>query len=377
MTVQSTASENRDVADEVRTIGKIPVRNVWLLILYASEYYKEIEADEKVRHEENPDDIPNLVAEILTRRVEHRIKRNLTYGYRPKSLIVSRVRGRINHISTERKLLLHRGKIACSFDEMTVNTERNRFVRAALQMISKLVKDRQLAHRCRKLANSLLCMGVTGQCPSRNEMSIDRIGSHDADDRLMVYAAQLAFDLALPTEDAGVKFLRKPEREKSFIYKIYEKGIAGFYDATLSHRGWKVQPGVQLSWKHESLSPKIDDFLPSMKTDIVLEHKETGRRIIIDTKFNSILTSGWYREETLRSGYIYQIYAYLRSQEGRGDPLADSASGILLHPSVGTEVDESVKIQNHKIRFATVDLRQTPKEIRIRLLYLIDDYATA
>ncbi len=29
---------------------------------------------------------------------------------------------------------------------------------------------------------------------------------------------------------------------------------------------------------------------------------------------------------TLRSGYVYQIYAYLRSQVGRGDPLADSAS---------------------------------------------------
>ena len=39
-----------------------------------------------------------------------------------------------------------------------------------------------------------------------------------------------------------------------------------------------------------------------------LSHEISGRRIIIDTKFNSIVTKGWYRDETLCSGYIYQIY---------------------------------------------------------------------
>ena len=80
------------------------------------------------------------------------------------------------------------------------------------------------------------------------------------------------------------------------------------------------------------------------------------------------MTRGWYREETLRSGYVYQIYAYLRSQEGNGDPLAENASGLLLHPSVGDMVNEAVVIQNHEIRFATVDLAATAKEIREQLL---------
>jgi 5-methylcytosine-specific restriction enzyme subunit McrC len=65
-------------------------------------------------------------------------------------------------------------------------------------------------------------------------------------------------------------------------------------------------------------------------TDIVLNHPLAGRRIVIDTKFNELLTRGWYRDETLRSGYLYQIYAYIRSQSGRGDKLADQAEGLLL-----------------------------------------------
>jgi len=107
-----------------------------------------------------------------------------------------------------------------------------------------------------------------------------------------------------------------------------------------------------------------------MRTDVVLDHAETGQRIVIDTKFNSIVTSGWCREESVRSGYLYQIYAYLRSQVGRGDLLADSASGLLLHPSIGETIDKTVVIQGHSIRFATVDLTASPIEIRSQLLCL-------
>jgi 5-methylcytosine-specific restriction enzyme subunit McrC len=109
-----------------------------------------------------------------------------------------------------------------------------------------------------------------------------------------------------------------------------------------------------------------------MRTDIVLDHAASARRIVIDTKFTSIVTAGWYREETLRSGYVYQIYAYLRSQVGQGDGLADSATGMLLHPSVGDVVDETVVIQGQSIRFATVDLAATPVEIRSQLLRLCE-----
>lgn len=107
-----------------------------------------------------------------------------------------------------------------------------------------------------------------------------------------------------------------------------------------------------------------------MRTDVVLDHPAAGRRIVIDTKFTSIVTNGWYREETLRSGYVYQIYAYLHSQVGRGDSLADCASGLLLHPAIGQAVDETVVIQGQDIRFATVDLSASPADIRSQLLRL-------
>lgn len=66
------------------------------------------------------------------------------------------------------------------------------------------------------------------------------------------------------------------------------------------------------------------------------------------------------------------MYTYLRSQVGCGDALADSASGLLLHPSVGAMIDETVVIQGHPLRFATVDLAAKPVEIRAQLLKCVE-----
>lgn len=361
------------VSNVIGSIGDIPVRNLWLLMLYASGLFKDIEEKKaNVAVEDNPDDIPDLVAEILCRYVERRIQQNLSCGYQLSEAVLGRVRGRIDLLGTARHRLLVRGKVACRFDDLTVNTIRNRYVRAALEKIAKIVSLRNtLAHRCRSLATVLRGMGVSGECPSRNEVSIDRFGRHDASDRPMVAAAHLAFDLALPTEATGTMYLSPPDREITWVRKLYEKGVAGFYDTVLSAKGWRVNAGKRLDWPIMSKSSGIDAILPSMKTDITLDHTGSGRRIVIDTKFNSIIKRGWHRKETLRSEYIYQIYAYLRSQEGTGDPLAEKASGMLLHPSIGEISNKFVVIQNHEIRFATVDLGAAAREIRERLLKVL------
>jgi 5-methylcytosine-specific restriction enzyme subunit McrC len=188
----------------------------------------------------------------------------------------------------------------------------------------------------------------------------------------MVAAAKLALDLALPTEAFGANILALPDREETWVRRLYEKAIGGFFDVVLSSKGWQVSCGSTLRWPVEKLTAGIAAILPTMRTDIVLDHSASCRRIVIDTKFNSIVTGGWYREESLRSGYVYQIYAYLRSQVGCGDPLADQAQGLLLHPSVGVTVDETVVIQGHSIRFATVDLTATTTDIRSQLLRMCE-----
>lgn len=348
-------------------IGRIPIRNLWLLMLYASELYRELDAAAR-DVEDNPEDIPDLVATMLTRCVERRLQRNLTQGYRERKEILGRVRGRIDHLTTEAHMLLESGKVACSFDELSTDTPRNRSVRAALLMLSRLVKARELGTHCASLALRLWEAGVTGEPPDRRRLSLETFGRSDAADRQMVSLAKLAFDLALPTEEQGARQLATPDREEYWLRKLFERAVGGFFDCTLDRSRWSVSAGDWLQWPLSRSTARISEILPAMKTDIILEDLVGASRIIIDTKFTEIVQTGWYREASLKSGYIYQMYAYLRSQENAGDASSLKTIGVLLHPTVGDDYDEALELQGHVIRFMTVDLAASALEIRKRLL---------
>ena len=156
-------------------------------------------------------------------------------------------------------------------------------------------------------------------------------------------------------------------------FSIFLKAFCNFFRFHLNPKNWKVMTGKPMNWKINNATDGIKDILPSMKTDIILDNKNKSHRIIIDTKFTNIFhkNSNWYREKSLKSGYIYQLYAYLRSQEGAGEELFDNSSGMLLHPAIGEDINESATIQGHEMRFSTIDLTQSHEVIKNRLLNLV------
>ena len=202
---------NRDALSTIPGfIGRVPVRNIWLLLLYASQLHRELPETRRVELENAPDPIPDLVAELLANAVERRMRRNLTVGYLRRADVLNRVRGRIDLLRTERRQLLQRGQVACVFDDLTVDTPRNRCVREALLLLARVIKREPLERRCRELAARLGSAGV------RDEPNARRVSGHilrsgagwtDAEERQMLAAARLAFDLAVPTEQSGSALL--------------------------------------------------------------------------------------------------------------------------------------------------------------------------
>ena len=215
-------------APTIGFIGRIPVRNIWLLLLYASQLYRELPEARRVELEDAPDDIPELVAEILANAVERRLRRNLSFGYERRMADLNRVRGRINALRTERRQLLQRGRVACVFDELTVDTPRNRYVKAALLKLGQVVKDTALSRRCYHLAARLERAGVSSDWDAgRNgrHPPPDALGWMESEERRMLAAARLAFDLFLPTEDAGASVLPAPYREERWFRRLFEGGV--------------------------------------------------------------------------------------------------------------------------------------------------------
>ncbi len=345
-----------------RLIGRIPVRNLWLLMLYASDLTRARSAFNAMV-DNDIDDLPDLVAHLLADAVERRLRRNLTRGYRHREMVLTRVRGRINILTTEARQLLSKGEVFCRFEELTSDTPRNRLVRSAMDLMVRVVEGEQLRQRCRALTSSLANVGVGCGRPSRADLALEQTGRNDSSDRFMIALARLAFDLALPTENSGVTPLFEPEREEVWVRRLFEKAVLGFARVELEPLGWSVRGSVPLKWQVSSASEGLAGLLPGMVTDIVLDPPNGSRRIVIDTKFSSILTSGRFDNASLKSGYLYQMYAYVRSQEG-GDHLWQDAAGLFLHPAINQRVQECVVIQKHPISFATVDLSGSAAAIR-------------
>jgi 5-methylcytosine-specific restriction enzyme subunit McrC len=186
----------------------------------------------------------------------------------------------------------------------------------------------------------------------------------------MVALAHLAFDLALPTEDAGATPLVAPDREEAWVRRLFEKAILGFARVELVPLGWSVRGGIPLEWQVSAASSRLREILPRMETDIMIDAPDGERRLVIDTKFTSVLGVGRFGGEGLKSAYLYQMYAYLRSQEG-GDRRWATSSGLFLHPAVGSQLYEHATIQGHSIVFATVDLAGSAMAIRGELRRII------
>lgn len=347
----------------------IPVRNLWMLLAYASGLARFLDPIEAAMDEDT--ELPDILARLLASLVERRLRRSLSRGYRTREDTLSRVRGRIDWLRTETGLLLQRGQIACRFEELTHDTPRNRLVRAALESMRHRVTDRQVAFNCARLARDLHQAGVSGVRPSRAEMSHDQIARHDNDDRVMVQVAELALDLMLPSEAAGTGKLTRLDRDEHLLRRIFEQAVAGLYRHELHGvDGWRVRPQARLHWQKGPSTPGLASLLPSMAADIILQHGPS-RRIVLDTKFTNIVTGRHHGGVGFKSGHLYQLYAYLRSQTGLGDVAANNAEGILLYPALKHHVDEAVMIQGHSFRFVTVDLAAPSAKLRSDLLDVV------
>jgi len=354
----------------ILTIGvgatRIPVRSLWLLLIYASELLPRLRTKDReaILAGERDDHLLDAIAEVLVGEVEIRLRQQLSFHYVARHADLTRVRGRIDHLGTTTRRLMQQGRVACRFDELSIDSPRNRFIAATLLYAAPLLNRPDLAHRCRRAAFRMHRMGVRASEPSRAELSTDRLGHHDAADRRMIDAAHLLRDMAVPAHMTGPRGMPELRDDPDAHRRLFEAAVRGFFRYELRGQGWKV--GAQeLKWIGQQSPPA--PFLPIMTTDISLLHRVSGRRVVIETKFTDGLIDR-NGKTTVKSGYLRQLYAYLASQSGRGDPTYDNAEGVLLFVKTdGRDVfDAEVTIQSHPMRFLSVDLSQSPAKIRER-----------
>ncbi|MFZ2526306.1 MAG: 5-methylcytosine-specific restriction system specificity protein McrC [Rhodococcus sp. (in: high G+C Gram-positive bacteria)] len=362
-------------AEETRlvTSSQIPVRNLWLLELFASHLYRRGGAD-LAGFETMPEELPDAVTRLLVYETETRLRQSLSVGFRRRQDQLPRVRGRIDVLDTYRHRYLDRGRVSCRFDEIVVDTPGNRLVRAALSRATRLVNDPELAQRTRALQERFRAFGVGDSPPRAAEISALLADRSMVRDRRMLCAAELLLTFRIPAPGGDGRAFVDIADGDHFLRRLFEHAVHGFFEHRLSPAGWSVRHGHQLDWDIESSSPGLRALLPSMFTDVELEQTSARRHIVIDTKFTSITRPNQYDRDRFKSEYIYQMYSYLMSQHDRRSAAGlPPSEGLLLHPVVRGHVDEELTVQGHRIRFYTVDLAARADIVIAQLVGAVSD----
>ena len=349
--------------------GKIPIRNIWYMLLYAwnrAEWRRSFSAEI-----EAAPTLDALLARILAKLVEQRLRVGLGRSYVNERQQLRRLRGRVNFTESLKRLAFQKAQAFCEFQEFSTNAPKNQIVRSTLL---RLVEVGQfgidagagpLRDTLRRLQRDLEGVDLIELSPVLIQRQ--QLGSNDADYALMLNICYLIITRYMPTERRGYEWVPAVDRDSLILHDIYERFVASFYKTHLG--GWSVASQQPLTWPAAMPS----QFLPQMRADIVLEHRRSGRVVVLDTKFTaSSLVGGQFGNVTFDPAHLYQIYAYLRSQEHRSQERA-AASGILLYPTVSHALSETIEIQGHRITFQTIDLSMQWQSIHDQLLAIVAD----
>jgi 5-methylcytosine-specific restriction enzyme subunit McrC len=308
---------------------------------------------------------------VLIKFIEQRMRIGLGRGYVETSQRLRAVRGRI-HFTTTSMLdhIARMGDVECDFQQYSLNEPRNQITRSTLMRLVQVgefgpdqSEAEKLRHHLRWLVRNLNGVDQTELTPE----SIRRLvlTQNDHDYRLMLSVCELIVMRQMPLETDGIHPLPQIDRDALILHRIYERFVANFYRMHLT--GWHVSAQKRLDWHAQY----ANEHLPSMIPDLILENKATGQIIILDTKFTAAsLVENQWGKPIYDSSHLYQLYAYLRSQEGLSSGYRN-ALGILLYPAVQAQLSERVELQDHIIRIESVDLAAQWEEVERRLLEII------
>ena len=314
-----------------------------------------------------------LLASILIRLMHQRLRIGLGHDYVEAERKFPGVRGRINFAESLKQRTLESGQLICEFQGFSINASKNQIIRSTLARLLKVgqfgldaASVKEVQQKLRRLIRDLDGIDFIELTPDliRRQLLARSGGDHDY--RLMLSICDLIAQRQMPGGSEGNSAVVPAfERDALVLHNIYERFVANFYRIHLT--GWHVSAQKRLEWHAKEASER----LPMMIPDLILQEQSSDQIIILDTKFtaHSLIENQWGKP-IFDSAHLYQLYAYLKSQEQLSEA-HHSAIGMLLYPAIQSTLSEKIELQDHVIRIESVDLAAPWQEIERQLIGLI------
>jgi 5-methylcytosine-specific restriction enzyme subunit McrC len=342
----------------------IPIQNIYYLLCYAWNRLEEKDIVSVSQIDKGR--IVDLFSKVLIGGISHLCKKGLDRGYVFYSEETCRIHGKINFTTTLKRHFFTQPALECEFDELSYNVLHNRILKSTIKMllgcedVDEAIHD-ELVFTYRRLH------GINEVPLTKKYFRLVQLHRSNFFYDFLLRICELVIDNLLISEKTGKSKFRDFVRDEQQMAYLFEEFVRNFFKMEQSK--YKVCR-ENISWDAFAPDGTSPEFLPKMQTDISLI--SPSRKIVVDTKYYRSALQTHYDKETIRSNNLYQLFAYLKNLEPRGEENTN-CEGILLYPTVETELDEECIIQGHRILFRSINLNQDWKCIHKDLMSIINN----
>ncbi|MEH7351770.1 5-methylcytosine restriction system specificity protein McrC [Gottfriedia acidiceleris] len=330
--------------------SRIPIKNIYYMLCYAWDRLEEM--DKVNVGQEDDIDLYHLITRVLLNDLKVLIKKGFYREYVVITEESSTLKGQIQFQPSIRDFTYKRGKMVCSYDEMSHDILHNQIIKTTLYYLLKNnhleIDMKEKVHHIFKYFQDVSLIQLNNRIFSN--VKIHRSNQHYG---FTIDLCKLLFDsLLINNEETSFKYKDFEQNHKAMA-ALFENFVRNFYKKELPH--YKVYR-ENIDWIAEGNDLSL---LPRMQTDVSMENDQ--EKIIMDTKFyHKVLTLN-YDTEKLISGNLYQLLSYLNNRSKTS--VLKQKKGILLYPRVDRTLNAQYRIQGFPIKVCTVDLNLNWKRI--------------
>lgn len=319
--------------------------------------YKKLEA-------EDFENAADLFAAILASGVAEQIKKGIIKDYEIRIEETSYLRGKIDISSSIKQQSMLRSKMVCVYDEFTENTYLNQILKTTMNL---LIRNPDVEAKQKQSLKKLIPYfnKIDEIDPYKIQWSRLTYHRNNATYEMLLNICYLIINGLLMTEEKGTKKLAKYLDDQR-MSKLFEKFVLNYYR---KHYPKLYPSSTIIKWYTDN---EDTEFLPMMKTDVMLKCKE--RILIIDTKYYSktMQINRLYNTKTIHSHNMYQIYAYVKNADKTN---SGNVSGLLLYAKTDEDIDlnKDYIIGGNRISVKTLDLNTDFREIEKQLNKIVEE----
>jgi 5-methylcytosine-specific restriction enzyme subunit McrC len=323
----------------------IRLKNIYHMLSYAYRILNE-EGYNSIQTEEFKN-IHDLMAAILIQGVASQCKRGLHKEYIEHTEATGSLRGKIDMTSSIKQNTLIRRSMVCRFDDFSENILMNQIVKTTMQL---LIRSKEVKDSNRKELRKLILFFENVEAIEPQSINWSALSYHrnNATYKLLLNICRLVIKGLLMTTESG-EYKMKQFIDDQQMHRLYEKFLLHYfkkehpkYSASASYIDWNIDNGAT-------------EFLPAMKTDIILSKGD--KTLIIDAKYygNTMQTHTLFNNKTLNSANLYQMYTYVKNKDRTA---SGDVSGLILYAKTDEEItpDNEYQMGGNRIAVKTLDL---------------------